>query len=264
MVNLSNTGRIFYGIAVSGIGLQAIYYHDFPYILSLPQHFWKPGQVALAVIFGVIFTLAGVCIVFEKKTREISLLFGTVLLVIFCFYYIPYEFFVGSNYMRLEEWENAAKELTLAGGAFVIAGLFLEKNKNRLTSFLGKLMPFGAILFSITMINYGILHFRDAKEASFLVPSWIPGAMFWMYFCGAALFGSGIAIILKIKTGLIATLLGTMIFIWFIILHVPRVIAAPGADRRDEITSAFLALAYCGIAFVISGAANKKVSNLSR
>jgi hypothetical protein len=48
-----------------------------------------------------------------------------------------------------------------------------------------------------------------------------------------------------------------MIFTWFIILHVPKVIAAPFADRAGEITSAFLALAYSGIAFVIAGAAKK-------
>ena len=60
---------------------------------------------------------------------------------------------------------------------------------------------------------------------------------------------------MRIKTGLAAALLGGMIFIWFIILHIPKVIAAPAADMGGELTSAFLALAYCGIAFVIAGEA---------
>jgi hypothetical protein len=50
-----------------------------------------------------------------------------------------------------------------------------------------------------------------------------------------------------------ATLLGAMIFIWVIILHIPKAIAASADDAGGEITSAFLALAYCGIAFVIAG-----------
>jgi len=62
---------------------------------------------------------------------------------------------------------------------------------------------------------------------------------------------------LKIKIGLIASLLGTMIFIWFIFLHIPRVIASPFAYMGGEVTSAFLALAYSGIAFVIAGASKK-------
>jgi uncharacterized membrane protein YphA (DoxX/SURF4 family) len=263
MGNLSNIGRIFYGIAIAEIGIQTIYQHDFPYILSLPEHFWMPGHVALAFVFGIIFVLAGACLIFKKKTRPVSLLFGGVLLLIFCFYCVPYEFLTSPNYMHLDDWENAEKELAFAGGAFVIAGCFPGRNENQLTRFLGKLIPLGAILFAITIVSFGILHFMEAKDASTLVPSWIPYHMFWIYFCGAALIGSGVAIILKIKTGLFAALLGLMIFLWFILLHIPRVIAAPAADMGGEITSACLALAYCGIAFVIAGLAIRKVSGLS-
>ena len=258
---LSNIGRIFYAVAIAEIGLQAIYFHDFPYILSLPEHFWMPAHIGLAVVFGILFTLAGVCLIFEKKTRQVSLLFGGLLLAIFCFYDVPYVFLTSSNYLSLGEWENAAKELTLAGGAFVIAGCYSEGHGSNLTKFLSKLIPLGSVLFAITMINYGILHFMVAKEASTLVPSWIPYHMFWIYFCGAALLGSGIAIILKIRTGLIAALLGTMILTWFIVLHIPRVIVAPAADMGGEITSAMFALGYSGIAFVISGIAKKPGKN---
>ena len=263
MGNLSKIGCIFYAIAIAAIGLQTIYYLDFPYILPFPEHFWIPGRVTLALIFGAMFVLAGACIVFEKKARQISLLFGGVLLLLFCFYYIPYEFLTNPNYMHLEEWENAEKELAFAGGAFVIAGCFPGKHENPLLRFLEKLIPLGAILFAVPIISFGILHFMVAKDAATMVPSWIPWHLFWIYFCGAALIGSGIGIIFKIKTRLIATLLGLMIFIWFIILHIPSVIAAPAADMQGEVTSAFLALAYSGIAFVIAGVANKKASRLS-
>jgi hypothetical protein len=260
MGNLSKTGRIFYSISIAVMGLLAIYYHDFPYMLLPPNHSRIPGIAIVAVIFGILLLLAGVCIFFEKRTRQISLLLGSVLLLIFCFYFIPYEFMTGSNYMHLGEWENAEKELALAAGAFVIAGCYPEINKNALFRFLGKLILFGAIVFAITIISFGILHFLVAKEASTLVPAWIPNHMFWIYFAGVALIGSGTGIILKIKTGLVATLLGIMIFLWFISLHIPRVVAAPAADIGDEIASAFLALAYSGIAFVIAGVGAKKVA----
>ena len=262
MRNLSNIGRIFYGIAITGMGVLTISYKDFPYMLIPPEHSWITGFVLLTYIFGAMLILSGACIVFEKRIRTISLLLGSVLLMIFCLYYIPYEFMATSNYTHLVEWENAEKELALSAGAFVIAGCFLEKNENPLNRFLGKLIPLGAIFFSITMISFGILHFLYTKEASTLVPSWIPSHIFWTYFAGAALIGSGIAILLNIRRQLIAALLGTMIFVWFIILHIPRVIVSPAADIADEVTSAFLALAYSGIAFVIAGAAKKKEKDL--
>lgn len=253
MRNLSNIGRIFYGIAMAGIGFQIIYYHDFPYWLLPPKHAWIPGLVMITYIFGIMFVLTGACIVLKKKTRPISLLSGAVLLLIFCFYFIPYEFVASSRYMHLRQWENAEKELAFSSGAFVIAGCFSEKNENLLYRSLRKLIPIGPVLFSIAIISFGILHLLYAKDVADYVPSWVPARLFWAYFCGAALISSGLAIILKIKPGLIAALLGTMIFIWVIILHIPRVIASPIANLGSEVTSAFIALAYSGTAFVIAG-----------
>lgn len=254
MGNLSNIGRVFYGIAIAAMGFQTIYYSDFPYMLIPPRHFWINGHVILVYVSGALLILAGACIVFEIKARPISLLSGSALLLIFCFYFIPYEFVASSNYMHFGEWENAAKELTLSSGAFVIAGCLSKENENPLIMFLSKLIPLGAILFSLTIISFGTNHFLYAKGAADYIPSWVPDRMFWIYFTGSALIGSGIAIILKIKLRVIAALLGTMIFIWVVILHIPKVIASPVTDKGGEVTSAFLALAYCGIAFVIAGA----------
>ena len=131
MENLSDIGRIFYGISIAVMGFLTIYYNDFPYMLLPPGHSGIPGFVMLVYISGTMLILAGACIVFKRKTRLVSLLLGGVLLLIFCFYFIPYEFIAGSNYMHLGQWENAEKELALASGAFVIAGCFSERNKKK-------------------------------------------------------------------------------------------------------------------------------------
>lgn len=260
MGNPSNIGRIFFGIAITGMGFLTVYYHDFPYMLIPPKHSWIPGLVALAYISGILLILAGSCIVFEKKIRTGSLLLGGVLLLIFCFYFIPYQVIVSSNSKHFWDWENSAKELALAAGAFVIAGRFSEKNGNTLIKVLEKLIPFGAILFALTIISFSVDHYLYAKEAADYVPSWVPYHLFWIYFTGAALFCSGLAIIVKIKHGLAATLLGAMTFTWVVILHIPRVIVSPVAYLGSEITSALIALAYSGIAFVIAGSAKNDSS----
>jgi hypothetical protein len=255
MSNLSAVGRIFYGIGITGIGFLTIYYSDFPYMLIPSKHSWIPGLALVSYIFGAMLILTGACIVFEKKIRTISLLLAGFLLLIFCFYFIPYQFITSSKFMQLGDWENAEKELALSAGAFVIAGCFTGGNENTPIRFLAKLIPFGTIFFALTMISFGIDHFLYGKIAADYVPSWIPNHMFWIYFAGIPLIGSGIGIIFKIKVRLIAALLGTMIFIWFIILHIPYVIASHFSDNGGEVTSAFLALTYSGIAFVIAGAA---------
>ncbi|HET6255311.1 MAG TPA: hypothetical protein VFE32_14615 [Puia sp.] len=253
MGKLSNIGRIFYGISIAALGLLTIFYHDFPYMLIPPKHSWLTDHVILVYIAGALLFVAGACIVFQIKPLSVSLLLGVILLLIFCFYFIPYELLVSTNHMHFGDWENAAKELTFAGGAFVIADSYSKQNEKSFIPSLSKLMPLGIIIYSLTIISYGADHFLYAKQAVGYMPSWVTHKLFWMYLTGSALLASGIAILLRIKFRLAAALLGTMIFIWVVILHIPKVIAAHGADDGGEVTSAFLALAYCGIAFVIAG-----------
>ena len=251
--NLADAGRIFYGIAIAGLGLLMIIYRDFPYMLIPYKHSWIPGLALVSIAFGILFVLAGACIVLKKQTRPASLVLGVVLLSIFCFYFVPYGFIATTSYAQLRGWENALKELTLCGGAFVIAGLFPATNESPVINAIGKLVPLGIYLFSVPIIYYGILHFQMAEGVAEYVPSWVPWRLFWAYLAGAGLFASGVAIILKIKVRLAATLLGMMILTWVIVLHIPRVVTSPVAYLGSEITSALIALAYSGIAFVIAG-----------
>ncbi len=255
MSNLSAIGRVCFGSSIAGIGFLNIWYADFPYMLIPPKHSWIPALAMTSYMFGSILMLAGSCIAFNIKARATSLILGSALLVIFCFYFVPYQLIVGSKSFQLGNWENAEKELALSGGAFVIAGCFPGKNDKALIRFLSRLIQLGHIFFSLAILSFGLDHFIYAKEAAGYIPSWIPNHMFWIYFAGVPLVGSGLAIILKIKVRIIAALLGIMIFTWLVILHIPYVIAAHFSDTGGEVTSALLALAYSGTAFVIAGSA---------
>src|ERR1700743_1763198 len=202
MVNLSNIGRIFYGISMAAMGLQTIYFNDLPYMMIPAQHSWIDSLVVLNYIAGALLILAGGCIALRKNTMTVSLLLGTALLLIFCFYFIPYQFMSRARYTSFGNWENAAKELTLATGAFVIARCFPDNNENPLIRSLKKLVPLGTILFAIPIISYGVNHFLYAQGASGYVPSWIPNRIFWVYMGGIGLLGCGIALLLKTKAGL--------------------------------------------------------------
>lgn len=255
---LSNLGRIFYGAAIVETGLHSIYYYDYPYWLMPPQHSPAPGLALVVFNFGALFVLFGACIIAKKWFRTCSILLGIILLLLFCFYFIPWG---GLGYRRFGDWENAAKELAIASGAMIIAGSFRSKDGKLLPSYLGRLRSFGVILFSITIASFGIDHYLYANEVADYVPSWMPYPLFWTLTAGIALFIAGIAMIIKIKDRLTAILLGLMILSWFIILHIPRVITANAIDVGGESSSAFLALAYGGIAFVIAGDRQQPVSS---
>lgn len=102
-----------------------------------------------------------------------------------------------------------------------------------------------------------------AENVATLVPAWIPDHLFWTYFAGVTLICSGVAIILNIRMRQIAVLLGTMIFLWFIVLHLPRAFAEGLGNRGNEVASSFDALAFTGIAFMIAFGVSVKKDELN-
>lgn len=236
---LADTGRIFYGVAIAALGFLTVFHRDLPYMLIPARHPWLKEHVFLVYVAGVLLLTAGVCIILKKRPRRVAGLLGIVLLGIFCFYFVPYLLSLPARYTHFGAWENSAKELALAGGALLIAGF-------------GSL---GARIYALTIISFSIDHFLYAKEAAGYMPAWISHPVFWIYFAGVALLAAGVAILIKMKVRLAAMLLGAMILIWVIILHIPKAMAAPLAQNEGEVTSAFIALAYSGIAFIIAAEA---------
>ena len=260
MESLSTAGRWFYAIGMACMGIQQFIYADFRPVFLPEWPLWL-HHALWAYISGAGLIVAGALILFSNKVRVTALVLGGFLLLFFIAFQVPYQLFVNQYFLHLGVWGNALKELALAGGAFVIAGTLNEASSGSKTfviRLLEKCIPAGRIFFSITMIVFGYDHFLYTAFAAKLVPAWIPGPVFWTYFAGVALIGSGIAIILKIMLKQAALLLGVMIFLWFIFLHIPRAIADPHIEKGNEVTSVFQALAFSGIAFVIAGTAAKR------
>jgi uncharacterized membrane protein YphA (DoxX/SURF4 family) len=115
---------------------------------------------------------------------------------------------------------------------------------------LDKITTPGRFFLAIPMIVFGIQHFLYAEFVATLVPTWIPGKMFWTYFAGLALFCSGLAILLHIFSRLAAALLSIMIFAWVLILHIPRIFIF--SNNHSEFINLFNALFMCGGAYMLA------------
>ena len=249
MENLVRAGRAFYGAGIAGIGIQQFIYSDFrPVILP----FWPssiPGLSTSAWVVGGVLILSGIMIAFSKKARMVSFVLGVFFFLLFLCFHVYDQVFLSPHSFHLGLWTNPLKELALSGGSFVMAASFPEEK-----SLLGNklLLILGRIFFSIMLIAFGIDHFLYTEFVATLVPGWIPGPVFWTYFGAVALIGSGVCLFLNFKTNLVGILLGIMLLLWFVILHIPRAIADPYIEKGNEITSVFQALAFSGIAFLLS------------
>jgi hypothetical protein len=145
-------------------------------------------------------------------------------------------------------WTQLGKALTLFGGVLAVAGC-LGRTEVRPCALL---IHVGRYCLGLFMILCGIQHFIWVEFVTSLVPAWIPGALFWTYFAGVALIAGGSGLMVPWTAPLAGTLSGLMVFIWFLILHIPRAIAADPGNARNEWIAVFEALAVSGLAFVVA------------
>jgi uncharacterized membrane protein len=241
-------GRLCFGAGVAGLGVQHFVIRDFvPVVLpSLPAS--VPGIGLWPYVVGLALITSGTAIVLGKRARFAAIFLGVAFLTLLFLRHIPLQVASGTVW-PIAVWNNPLKLLTLAGGAFVVAASvegLAEYSSNKFYT------AFGCFALALTCTLFGFEHFQYVQFVAALVPAWIPAHVFWTYFCGAALMAAGIAMLLRIQARLAAGLLGLMIFIWFIVLHIPRALADPRSGKGNEVASVFESLAFAGIGFILS------------
>lgn len=268
MIDLRKTGYIFYGTSIMVYGILQIATRDFRMEILPGFPAWVHEHTFFAIVTGIVMVIAGLIINGLLNTTCVTrgkTALGTGLYFVFLilFSHIPYLLFVYPHKLsHLGSWGDALKELAFAGGAFIMAASFFQqatKGRERFPSIpiRYKLLTTGRILFCTTIFLYGCNHF--AYDISAMVPHWFGFPNFWSYLGGIALICSGITIMFKVYFKTIALLLAIMLFLWFLLLHIPNAVASPFARNGSPIANAFDALLFCGTALVLS-ATGKRTS----
>jgi uncharacterized membrane protein len=81
------------------------------------------------------------------------------------------------------------------GVVALVAGLFLVRGRFAAASGAGKILVLGPVFEAVALAIFAAEHFLAARGLSTIVPRWIPGALFWTYFVGAALLAAAISFI---------------------------------------------------------------------
>jgi uncharacterized membrane protein YphA (DoxX/SURF4 family) len=259
---LIRLARAFFGLGIAGMGAQQFIYSSFrPVFLSWPVSF--SNQSTWAYIVGSLLIIAGVFIAFSDKAKSTAFALGILFLSLFVCFHLPQQLRALQHSTSfvfaaiLGPWINPLKELALAGGAFIIAVSFAAAGLNGSDKLL---LITGRIFFSIMLILFGISHFVYTDFVVTLIPGWLPFALFWTYFAAVALIGAGLFILFGIRVRIVSILLGTMLFLWLLMVHIPRAFKFTDGDKGNELTSVFQALAFSGVAFALACIYRNKIS----
>ncbi len=90
-----------------------------------------------------------------------------------------------------------------------------------------KCLTIGMILFGLAFIGTGLQHFIYLQFVATLVPGYIPVPVFWAALTGTAMILAGVSFILKRRANLSALLLSIMMGCFVVMIHLPKLSAAP-------------------------------------
>lgn len=254
--NLAQTGRIFYGIAIAGVGLLHFFYPGFRGMLTAVQ----TRNILIIYPFAIYFAVSGLLIAFDKKTRLVSTILAYVFLLFIIVGHLPVKLATIKD-TELGAWTNTLKMCSFVGGALLIA--FIKRDQTISNNFIEKLTglaPFGKYFFCIMLFIFGIDHFYYVDFVNSLVPKWLPAPTFWTYLTGVCLLGSAVAIAFNIKMRLVSQLLAIMLLIWLFTIHLVLAIKYPEWNNGENLTACCQCLAFAGISLILPHASPDEVS----
>jgi uncharacterized membrane protein len=149
-----------------------------------------------------------------------------------------------------------------AGLVFLVLGLIFVRRELAAASGLDKLIALGPVFVAAPLAVFGAEHLAGARVLMGVVPSWIPGRLFWTYFVGFALLAAALSFVVMRFVRWSSLLFAAMIFLFVLLIHVPNVITHPKERIYWVVMLRDLAFGAGGLAYF--GTFRGKVDRVSR
>jgi uncharacterized membrane protein len=218
------------------LGVQNVVYQGLLRGLQVTPE-WLPAHAFFAYLMGAVLIAGGISVALRLKMHwgadALALLFLASLLVL----HLP---LLGVAIHNISERTVLFETIVCACGACLLGdrGISIAR-----------------VLIGISMIVFGVDHLLIPDIIAKLIPAWMPSKLFLAWFTGIALIAAGVCIVIPWRKRLAPRLLGLMFFLWVALLHGPRVAAHP--HNPNEWNSAFVALAMCGVSWILSAKADR-------
>jgi uncharacterized membrane protein len=179
-------------------------------------------RMPFAYVSGALLLAGGVLILARREWLGALLLASFYGLWVLAFHLPPT---IMKAIGSIGAWNAPAESafLTAGGLALLAAHSCLQQERLALAA---------RLLAGASAVVFGLAHFNYADFTATMVPGWIPFKIFWAWATGAGHLLAGLALLSGIRAHLAATCEAAMMGSFVVLLHLPRVIAAP--DQHVE------------------------------
>jgi len=119
------------------------------------------------------------------------------------------------------ESSRTAVGMCAAGIVVFLIGAWTAKSDVAQARALEKIVALANVCYAVPLAVFGALHLLGPDFVKDLVPRYMPGRMFWVYFVGCALIAASLSIATKIAVRWSGLLVGIMMFMFVAMLYLP-------------------------------------------
>ena len=150
------------------------------------------------------------------------------------------------------EFSSTALWMSVAGLALLVIGLLAAKHDIARTRGLDRIVALTHLCFAIPLAMFGAEHLSLGSSMIGLVPPYMPGRLFWIYFVGVALIVASLSIATRIQVRWSGLLFGIMMFVFVAMIHLPGAIKS---GDRIIWTIVIREISFAGGGWVLAGVA---------
>lgn len=232
-MSFKQPGPWLFAIGMGALGVvQMVFQACLPGLKPLPPG-WDPAPI-MAIGMGLVLALAGAGLLIERTHR-----LAGIVLAIFWFGW----FLAGHVIGLTGDPTNAAllvaasQVLSFAAIAAMLSGRFAHGHR------------LGRCVLGATLLLFGAVHWLYPDAIAGMIPSWMPMSGAWPWITGAVQVAAGLMILTSFQGALAAFVVGLMWLSWVFLVHIPRLIGAPG--DLFEWTFMLTAVALAGAAWSV-------------
>ena len=217
-----NTHALAYALGAILLGAVGLYFHDFAMQ-------WQPVpagvgmRTQLAYLSGLLLIVGGGAILSPKGERGGALLLTVFIGLWMLVLNLPPAIASASH---IGAWNSPAEIGFMTSGALALYAHGITGNIGPV------LLKVARLLAGVSAMVFGFAHFNYIDFTAGMVPGWIPFKTFWAWATGAGHLATGVALVSGFKARLAASCEAAMMGSFVLLLHLPRVIAAP--DQHVE------------------------------
>jgi len=153
----------------------------------------------------------------------------------------------------LPESSRTAVGMCSAGAAVLVIAAWAARSEIASAQGLEKIVALRNLCLAVPLAVFGALHLFGPQFVQAIVPRYMPGRMFWVYFVGCALIAASLSIATGIAVRWSGALLGVMMFMFVLMLYLPS--ALTHLHARFTWTIVFRESSFGGAGWIIAGMA---------